>query len=333
MIPCGLPAGPAYQALFQQRWGHLRNLHVRNLAWVIDAPALPQAGHAHWQQQLAPATEISAQLQAWLWQQECAPAALLQFLALHAHTRLGLYAENLLAWYFRWSAELLGHGVQVRSQQSGATLGEFDFLLQRQQGCEHWEFACKFYLLVPPAGQLAHYIGPNLIDNLEEKSRKIFQAQLRLGQHPEAQRYLQQPLTAARALLKGWLFYPPEHMTALAEINPAHCRGVWCRLSELLQLPGRQYAVLPRLAWLAPARVHTSQVLEVADLHQQLQRQFEHDARPVLAAQLSADGADWIEVGRVFIVPQDWNRAARASAAAVLFADTALIADVGADLD
>ena len=301
MLPEPL-SGERSQAGFQRRWPELCHPDVRNLAWLLDAAVLLNPEHPRWNGQLARLTAIEPGTAAWLHTLDQAPALLLEFLAVHPHTRLGHYAENLLAFYFQWRGWLVAHGVQVRSH---TTIGEFDFLLNTDAGFEHWEFACKFYLLVAPGSRLADFVGPNLKDNLEDKSYKIMQAQLSLGQHPDAQKYLPAPLLAARALLKGWLFYPTADTLSLAEIAPDHCRGVWCRVDELAALVGAHGAVLSRLNWLAPAKVSTA--LSGATLEAQLTRQFMADDRPVLVASLAVQG-DWlIETERIFVVPNNWN--------------------------
>lgn len=302
--PIKLPLN--YHAQFHQRWSHLNDLHVRNLAWIIDSPVLLNLSHPHWEQRLAQLAPVSPETIDWLTQLDRQPAALMQFLALHAHTRLGLYAENLLAFYFDWCGELAAHSVQVRAK---ITLGEFDFLLHTASGYEHWEFACKFYLLVAPESALSHYIGPNLVDNLDAKAQKILHAQLALGQHADAQKYLAQPLNASRALLKGWLFYRDRATPALAEISAQHCRGIWCRVSELSQFDGAQFTILSRLAWLAPAKVTHQQTIGGEQLQAKLQQQFVVDNRPVLVAQLLAQDDYFIEIERIFVVPDNWNLA------------------------
>ena len=221
----GLPS-ESIQHRFQANWPDLTQPHVRNLAWLLDAPDLLQASHPRWQGRLAQLSVPDAATAEWIRQLDRHPEALMAFLALHPHTRLGHYAENLLAFYFGWSGQLAAHGLQVRSH---TTIGEFDFLLHSPAGLQHWEFACKFYLLVSPETKrlkkaatkslakmelpaaadtaplsdefhsLSNYVGPNLSDNLGDKLHKIMDAQLSLGQHPAAQRYLTAPLVAARA--------------------------------------------------------------------------------------------------------------------------------------
>ncbi len=294
-----------YQAQFQQRWPHLIHPDVRNLAWLLDAPNLLNRHHPRWNDLLAELPGIEQGTADWLAGLDREPQPLQEFLAVHPHTRLGHYAENLLAFYFGWRGELVAHSLQVIAR---TTIGEFDFLLNTPDGFEHWEFACKFYLFVESANTLANFVGPNLMDNLNDKSRKIMDAQLALGQHAQAQRYLAAPLHAARALLKGWLFYPSASTASLPEISDVHCRGLWCRLSELANLPGQQFLILTRLRWLAPARVQGAATMSLEQLHRHLEQQFAADARPVLVVSLRACGQSLIETERIFVVPDDWNR-------------------------
>jgi len=302
--PVTIP-GQHYQACFARRWGHLQHPDVRSLAWLLDSPLLLNPQHPRWNARLAQLPVPDLATAAWLEQLDLAPQDLLEFLAIHPHTRLGHYAENLLAFYFSWRNQLVAHGVQVRSH---TTIGEFDFLLDTPDGFEHWEFACKFYLLTEPATRLADFVGPNLMDNLNDKSHKIMDAQLALGQHHDAQKYLPKPLQGAKALLKGWLFYPQLDSATLPEVQPSHCRGLWCRLSDLEALVEQRCTVLSRLAWLAPARVATAHTVSAADLSAMLQRQFVVDARPVLVASLTACDDYFIEDQRIFVVPDSWNR-------------------------
>ncbi|PRC91510.1 DUF1853 family protein [Solimicrobium silvestre] len=298
------PRTPNYQAQFQQRWPHLNHPHVRSLAWLLDSSILLNTSHSRWDNQLAQLPPVNQTINNWLTELEQDSEPLVHFLALHPHTRLGHYAEHLLAFYFKWSGELVAHSVQVRSHR---TIGEFDFLLNTASGLQHWEFACKFYLLVAPETKLSNYVGPNLMDNLNDKSHKIMDAQLILGQHPDAQKYLPAQLSAAKALLKGWLFYPATDTDALGEVAPLHCRGLWCRITELQHYDGDCFAILSRLKWLAPAKAYESETMSRSQLHAFLEQQFLSDSRPVLIAHLVPDGEYFVETERIFVVPDAWN--------------------------
>jgi hypothetical protein len=299
----------SFQARFGQRWGHLRRPHVRALAWLLDAPDLLDPHDPHWQGKIASLGAVSPAAERWLAALDADPAPLDAALGARLYTRLGLYAEKLMAFYFREHGQLVAHGLQVRANRND-TVGEFDFLLDAgAEGVEHIEFATKFYLLEGEAGErFDTFVGPNLADSLGAKMRKIVDKQLALASHPAAQAMLPRPVLRARALVKGWLFYPVGAYAAMSGIAPQHCRGFWCALAEVGALVAERFVVLPRLEWLAPFRgASPGGALDRAGLQAQLTAQFDALPTPVLVAAVRERGGVLEEVERGFIVPDNWR--------------------------
>ena len=296
-----------YQARFERRWGHLQQPHVRALAWLLDAPDLLDPNDPHWEGRIASLGALPPALDAWLARTDADPSALEAELGTRRYTRLGLYAEKLMAFYYREHGLLVAHGLQVRAARND-TVGEFDFLLDAgPEGVEHIEFATKFYLLEgEAASRFDSFVGPNLADSLGAKMRKIFDKQLALGSHPAAQDVLPRPVVKARALVKGWLFYPAAGQAGMAGISDQHCRGFWCALAEVGTLEADSFVVLPRLQWLAPYR-GCDPVLSRAELSERLGAQFESVPMPVLVAAVRALGDMQVETARGFIVPDNWR--------------------------
>ncbi|WP_371865877.1 DUF1853 family protein [Duganella qianjiadongensis] len=308
--------GDAYQAGFAQRWGHLRHPHVRALAWLLDAPDLLDRAAPQWQGQVATLGPVGSAVAGWLAALDQQPGALEAALGQHRQTRLGKYAEQLMAFYFAAQGQLHAHGLQVRASRND-TVGEFDFLLRAGAGLHHLEFATKFYLLDASAGSdFSGLVGPNLADTLGAKMRKIFQQQLTLATHPAAQALLPAPVTSAQALVKGWLFYPPQVAPCMGGISGAHCHGYWMSRSAAQQLPGDLFVLLPRLQWLAPARLPLSGagqslVLSKAELLLALDDHQAQARAPVMVAHLAEQGDSLVEVRRGFVVPDAWPEQAR----------------------
>ncbi|HEY0065259.1 MAG TPA: DUF1853 family protein [Telluria sp.] len=302
-------ADPAetFQAGFERRFGDLRQPHVRALAWLLDAPDLLDPDDPHWQGRIASLGPLPPATISWLRALDADPAPLLAELGTRVYTRLGLYAEKLMAFYYRQHGMLVAHGLQVRAARND-TVGEFDFLLDAGPAAlEHIEFATKFYLLEGAAGErLDGFVGPNLADSLGAKMRKIFERQLALGQHPAAQAVLPRPVVQARALVKGWLFYPAGGSPAAGAISAAHCRGFWCPLADIAALGIDQFVVLPRLQWLAPFQ-GSAPPCNAEQLHTTLAQQFATLPMPVLVAAVRPQGEALVETGRGFIVPDDWR--------------------------
>lgn len=168
-----------HQAQFQQRWVGLCSPHVRSLAWLLDAPDVLDAMSPRWQGKIAKLPVHTADhCREWLLQLDADPGALEAYLDVQRFTRLGRYAERLLAWYFQHQGQLVAHGLPVRSGKE-ETIGEFDFLLSVDQKLLHWELATKFYLLAvnDPAleavQQADYFVGPNLADTLGQKCTRF----------------------------------------------------------------------------------------------------------------------------------------------------------------
>ncbi|PUA18526.1 DUF1853 family protein [Glaciimonas sp. PCH181] len=307
----------AFQVQFHQRWNHLNDPHVRALAWLLDAPDLLDIHAAQWQGKIAHIAGTDDgdghhQTARWLQALECEPEkrlALHTFIGTLSSTRLGLYAEKLMAFYFQQHHLLVAHGLQVRTDK-GSTLGEFDFLLQQAAGLVHWEFATKFYLLEMRGAEPVadDFVGPNLSDSLGQKINKILHRQLILGQHPVAQSYLNAPVVSARALVKGWLFYPDQDFVVPGALGVSgqHCRGYWSALSLLMIDDTARYLILPRLRWLAPAKAARKDTLNAAETRDALEAHFSHDRSPLLLVTLRPSGGDELETTRGFVVPDDW---------------------------
>jgi hypothetical protein len=308
----------SHQAEFQQRWACLSNPHVRALVWLLEAPDVLDADAARWQGKIArlPA-DTAERCRDWLLQLDADASTFEAYLDVKRFTRLGRYAERLLAWHFKHQGQLVAHGLPVRSGKE-ETIGEFDFLLKFEQSLVHWELATKFYLLAVDDPALAsvqqadYFVGPNLADTLGRKMRKILDRQLALGTHPAAKALLPEPLSAAQALVKGWLFHRRGSHLDLAQlgISENHCQGWWCTLNELEVHVGPVGAVLPRIAWLAPARLPLNEGIELPRFTNQLRHHFEQDNMPLMVASLRREGDVWLETDRGFVVPDAWPQQA-----------------------
>ena len=315
---------PDYQAQFHQRWGHLKDAHVRALAWLLSSPDLLDQQSPVWRGAIVAPVLPSPQLLApWLSHLDLYPGPLHQALH-HAPTkRLGLYAEILFAFFLAETGKLFAHGLQVNDEQAH-TVGEFDFLVREGEGLVHWELATKFYLFFSGAvsGQsgapdLFSYLGPNLADTLGAKMKKIVQQQLRLGMHPAAKIFLPLPLLRSQALVKGWLFYRDTEAgrsgPAVDGVSEHHCRGhIWtlCDVQDMQECEG---VILQRLAWLAPVQMAVDAVFGKQELLAQIKSHFSISTAPLLLAiTVTRDGMAR-EVRRGMLIPDDWWDRARTS--------------------
>lgn len=306
-----LKSADNFHTQFHQRCGGLNDPHVRALAWLLLAPDLLDTHAPQWRDKIAtlPAYLLDG-VDEWLQNLDCQPDVLNNYLDLQPFARLGRYAEKLMAFFLEQKGVLFAHGIQVRARKN-STIGEFDFLLRINEQLIHWEFATKFYLLeASGAGDDADYfVGPNLADTLGAKMHKILDRQLLLSTHPAAQIHLPEPVSCAQALVKGWLFYPEDELqqASLFGTSATHCRGFWCTFSETMNLNAERYAILPRLQWLAPAKLLAQQTMDRQALQSYLAEYFIDDTMPVLVVLLEINGDMALETSRGFIVPDDWR--------------------------
>jgi hypothetical protein len=312
--PLPTEAAPdSYQARFERRWGHLTRPHVRALAWLLDAPDLLDPAAPHWHGRVATLGAMTPETAAWLAALEQDPVPLEAALGARHYSRLGLYAEKLMAFYFAEHGKLVAHGLQVRANRND-TVGEFDFLLRDGDELVHLEFATKFYLLDADAGNVDFngLIGPNLADTLGAKMRKIFDKQLSLGAHPAAQPLLPQPVARALALVKGWLFYPGDGAgPGMEGISQPHCHGFWMTLTQAgaqeQGLRGACFVIMPRLLWLAPLKTAPDAALTREQLLATLAEQMSVVDAPVMVAEVREQGGWLVEHRRGFVVPDAWR--------------------------
>jgi uncharacterized protein len=260
--------GPPFHSLYER----FSDPAVRDLAWLLFSADLlrpqPEAPLAEpW------ASDGEARTAAtWLAQLDRDPAGLAR---LHttlgaAHlTRLGFYAETLLAWYLSHGPAPRLIAANVALRRAGRTLGECDFLVQASNRRRlHWELAVKCYLYAGLQGEassrLADYVGPNLRDRFDLKLAHMLNHQLRLSTREEFASLGFEGPWRAQMFVKGWLFYrvgkgagtPPGDPPELAV---QHGRGWWVTHADWAGFAEREaaqgWSVLPRLAWLAPRRL------------------------------------------------------------------------------
>lgn len=224
---------------------------VRDLAFLLTAPSPWKSGA-----DIPPHRLLGPDGPALLQALDAHPDELRHWLARQPTRRLGHYAERLLSFWFRLAPhiELVASNLPVRGPD-GRTVGEFDFLLRLDGQPLHLEAASKFYLQL---GRSADTLtGPSLRDAWALKAHKL-QTQLRLSRHPAAQATLPEGFAgcAIGARLSGWLFHaqdtspepPPGALPLYGQYWPL--RGDWPALNA-----DSRWAWLPRLSWLAPARL------------------------------------------------------------------------------
>jgi len=292
---------------------------VRDLAWLLlSTPLLraqPGAG------ELASPFESQAEMRAtidWLLGLEREPRPLREAMAGARVVRLGRYAECLLAYFLRHgpAARLVAANVALRV--AGRTIGECDFLVETGSGRRlHWELAVKCYLYAPgDRGGLSDYVGPNLQDRFDLKLAHLLERQLPLSSREEFATLGHTGPWRPQMFVKGWLFYRwPDSPPIPLAVDPSHNRGFWVTREQWPALcavrPDARWAVLPRLAWLAPRPAMSDDDLaptEWSGLGALAERLAQHTGPTMVAAfeRASKLSGPWLETSRGFVVPDEW---------------------------
>lgn len=297
---------------------HLRQPAVRDLGWALLSPPLLE--HAPWPQRHPLSAcdwrERPDELHDWLLQLDLDPTPLLNWLARSASRRLGLYYERL--WQFALSqapgVELLGANLPIR--EGGHTLGELDILLRDREGVHHLELAIKFYLgpAATDGTDTAHWLGPGCHDRLDRKLAHLAEHQLPISSRAESRPALASlglDQVQARLWLGGYLLYPwPAQAEPPQGAHPQHLRGRWLHQRDWRAFQagnhGARWQLLPRQAWLGPARVSNDELWSEAQFRQWLAALDPHAQAQLLVRLEAGDSGDWHEAERVFLVSDHW---------------------------
>lgn len=264
---------------------------LRDLAWAllcsslfVPIPGLP----AEWFNRDY-IDEFEAQnLLLWLQANDKNPILLDTHLAEQRSTRLGIYYEQLLSFYFVYYEingerrfDLLAKNHQVNKDKR--TLGEFDFIIfDRYTQCiKHLEVAVKFYLghedynnasQAPikknqPLHNWHNWVGPNFRDTLAIKMRHLQEHQLQLGKTAAGTQSLIDLMVSkgyksisdqgisCRLHISGRFFAPKITTIALPSYCAHEVKNFWCYRADTLKAINKaeaiQYCLLPKQYWLS----------------------------------------------------------------------------------
>ncbi|MFW5966974.1 MAG: DUF1853 family protein [Persicimonas sp.] len=288
----------------------------RDLAWALHSPSLmdhERSVSERWgARELARNQGLAARL-------DKPDSPLHRALRERQIDRLGEYFERLVVTWLEYlpPATLLGANEQVH--RADGTLGEFDVVFRRDGVVHHWELAVKFYLgFTGPNGTSAWY-GPNPVDKLGAKWRRMLRHQLRLSQTSAGRRVLEDlgvgsdEDVEASALIRGYFFDPLDDYRAEdhPDANERAVRGWWVHRDRLEAHVDRldpdgdlRWMRLSGLRWMSPARADERDNLY--DL--EALARFLHPNRPSLVAGLADTDRGLREVTRGFVVPDGWPR-------------------------
>ncbi|WP_315359741.1 DUF1853 family protein [Neisseria bacilliformis] len=249
-------------------WWRLADPHVRALAALLTAPAPWHSGC-----EMPVRTLLGAHGFRFLLALDGHPAPLDDHLAAEApHAgRLGRYAESLLAFWLARAphSRLLARNARVSDGRN--TGGEIDFAAEIDGTPYHIELACKYYGAADGAPDALAGLNPR--DCFQNKAAKL-QTQLALphstaGRAALAATGVPENLRSV-SILRGMTFAAAD--TAWQPpLNPLGWHGLYFDEwpSENPFSDGLRYAPIPRLSYLAPARLLEAQTQDWAHIRTQ----------------------------------------------------------------
>ena len=286
---------------------------MRDLVWVMAAPNL--LDKVDWLVSDEECMRLLNHVMPELLALDSQPEKLNTWIAERNPTRLGRYFEVLLGYWLTHLIDTTWFSANQIVKSGRIVTGEYDLLWRDAEGqLNHWEAAVKLYMQVDDSAGLAGYIGTMTRDRLDIKADQLRDKQLQLSKTTAGAAALPEPgePVLAKALLKGWLFYPAHAVRHPAEgLSPAHLTGWWQRWAAgNFNLPmNLHWRVLNRLSWLSPLTAPDTVALYAeADFMNWMATHFAAEGEPLLVAGLSQNTkGSLLEVTRGFIVPLTWG--------------------------
>ena len=169
--------------------------------------------------------------------------------------RLGKYVERFVSHQLvnTEGISLIAENIQISKDK--ITLGELDFLINKNGKPIHLEVIYKFYLCDPSLKGLDCWIGPNKKDSLVEKLNKLREKQLPLLYSKECEKYLksislQSADISQQVYFKAQLFVPLNTKINHGEVNPTCIVGYYIYRNELSLFKESKFYIPNKKDWL-----------------------------------------------------------------------------------
>ncbi len=306
----------------------LKERPIRDLAWALCHSSLFTSipgFDTEWLNK----DYVDEGLYPWLLALDQSPEKLYEHLDNQRSTRLGIYFEQLLSFYFEHYPRftLLTKNHQVNDKQR--TLGEFDFIVfdQKYKHIKHIEVAVKFYLghnnySKPiknnmPLHNWHHWVGPNEKDTLAIKMRHLQQHQLPLvktkwGQQALSKLFDSNKTITSRLLISGRFYFPFENDIEKPLFSTSNRTNRWISSHTLLSDKSflekdKQYCLLPRQHWLSEIIINDISDYKLSIYSEKELKEFiavdaENKINEWQIAELDISVSNAIETKRFFII-------------------------------
>ncbi len=172
--------------------------------------------------------------------------------------RLGKYIERFVSFELQQQNDINIIAENIQIQQDKLTLGELDCLIFQDNQPIHLEIVYKFYVYDATIGtsEIAHWIGPNRKDCLQEKIEKLTQKQLPLLHSSAAASYLKTLNLKSHQLLqqvyfKAQLFVPLEEKhPEFQQLNEMCVAGFYANRMQMQAYSNAKFFIPQKKDWL-----------------------------------------------------------------------------------
>lgn len=175
--------------------------------------------------------------------------------------RLGKRVESFVSCFLQHIKNIRIVHENVQIQKNKRTIGEIDCILYQDNTPIHLEIVFKYYLYDATIGddEIAHWIGPNRNDSLQQKIEKLASKQFPLLYKEETQKYIDMDVDCIqqRVLFKAQLFVPfANNNVVFEEINAACVAGFYIYRDELSNFTDCKFYIPAKLDWLVVPKKH-----------------------------------------------------------------------------
>lgn len=279
---------------------------LKDLNWLVTSRCLIQADLPEFQGHLIQCLgdfvdDLS--LKKWLSSMEDNPIILQEYFNSEEQLIVGKYYERLISFFFEHypQFDVLFKGKQIFVEQR--TIGELDFIIKDNlsQKVIHIEAAVKYYMGYKNVGKHDLWIGPNGLDTLQKKIRKL-DKQLLLSD------VLDFKIDQRIALMGGYFFkhWKSTHWPYFYENRDGE--GIWMYEDEMNDCLNSKayYSIIPKSNWLSFYIGEGTLLYDFNEIQIKVREQINTIGKGIMLAEVDLNSLNLIR--KYIVAPLKWPR-------------------------
>ena len=281
------------------------NQLISDLNWIVKSESLIHRGLPEFEGDILNSLQDLIDVTAyenWLNQLKSAPQELEAFFRIADQLILGKYLERLLKFFFSAypSFELIHAGKQIFEEQT--TIGELDFVIKDKvtNKVHHIEVAVKYYMGFKDVGKHDLWIGPNGMDTLQKKIRKL-DKQLTLS------RKLDFNVDLTQAFIIGYFFRHWKSRNWPYFYEEREGEGQWLYVDEMSSYfsTDKLYSIIPKYRWLSFYIDETCSVKNGLEIQKEIDSQVNEIAKGIMVAEVDTSNK---VLNKCIVAPLKWPK-------------------------